>query len=76
MRVLKKILWPYRITISDKKLDIYDLIVWCKINVGEQYKSWHCFVYKESDIQFSFKEESDLLVFKLKWGNYGIKKSY
>ena len=71
MRMLKRNVWPYTCSIDYQ--DSYENIkVWCFQHFGKKSNLW--FEYAANDKQFfSFKDTESLLLFKLTWGQYGIK---
>ena len=65
MRVLNKKHWPIQITThgSDDRIDLRD--AWCKQTLG---RNCTFFVQQWTGVKvFAFKEESDLLMFKIRW---------
>ncbi len=78
MRVLKKNVWPYQISLilaHESNID-EEISVWCNTSVGYRFKEWYSYSENSSNRVYAFKDEATLLVFTLKWGNYGIKKKF
>lgn len=67
MRVLKKELWPSRVTLdSDWKKDINDVEEWLGENVGAFRDRWNV-VYNYNKTDFYFRNNDDAVIFKLTW---------
>lgn len=67
MRVLKKELWPSRVTLnSDWKKDINDVEEWLGENFGAFKGKWNV-VYNYNKTDFYFRSEEDAVIFKLTW---------
>jgi hypothetical protein len=69
VRVLKKELWPYQISIPLREWGPdHAPEKWCKEHVGRRFKEWYSWKDKqERTWMFAFKDEATLLVFKLAW---------
>ena len=68
MRILRRELWPYQVFLDvDPELDtaIYN---WCHDIIGMRSEDWYSYSFTGIKHIYTFKEESSLLVFKLKWG--------
>lgn len=52
---------------------------WCKQSIGIRFRDWYSYNLSSNDSAtdksrvFAFKDEATLLVFKLTWGQYGIR---
>lgn len=68
MRVLNKKIWPYSVQISNE-YNIHHVDSWCETTIGDEYKSWYA--YRNT---YSFKNEADLLIFKITWKTYEDNK--
>ena len=68
MRILKKEIWPFRIALRDPDIEATDN--WCRENIGYRFRDWYSYSLEGHNRLYAFKDESTLLVFKLKWGNY------
>jgi hypothetical protein len=67
MRVLKKELWPHRITVNSHwKDDITPVEVWLGEKLGIFKGRWNV-VYEYNHTDFYFKEQGDAVIFALKW---------
>lgn len=68
MRVLKKSLWPAKITLSvddsDPKID--DIEIWLGENLGAFKSKWNT-VYSNRYTDFYFRSEQDAFLFALRW---------
>jgi len=67
MRRLKHEIWPYTITLSEKKSK--EAEKWCKDNIGMRFRAWYSYTTDRDTRTYAFKDTDTLLVFKLKWGN-------
>jgi len=64
MRVLKKTIWPYQIFLDTE--NVREPVLWCFEAIGQRGRAWyHYGTYNR--FMFVFKNEEDLLIFKLKW---------
>lgn len=70
MRKLKHDVWPYQITIksTDESID-----KWCVESLGQRFREWYGYYTTHEERIYAFKDEATLLVFKIKWGQYGTK---
>jgi hypothetical protein len=67
MRVLKKALWPSKVTLdSDWKKDINDVEEWLGENLGTFKGRWNV-IYNYNKTDFYFRNEEDAIIFKLTW---------
>ena len=67
MRVLKKELWPSRVTLdSDWKKDINDVEEWLGENFGAFKGRWNV-VYNYNKTDFYFRDNEDAVIFILTW---------
>lgn len=75
MRRLKRDIWPYSITLynPDNRIALGDIHKWCTETQGYRFKDWYSYLINTDQVIYAFKSESDLLVFKLKWGNYATR---
>lgn len=68
MRILKKKLWPSKVTLSmdnsDPKID--DIEIWLGENLGTFKSKWNA-VYGNRCTDFYFRSEQDALLFTLRW---------
>ena len=71
MRVLKKEIWPHRIIIKTLDESIQD--TWCNKMLGRRFDDWFGYNIDNDKRIYAFKDEATLLVFKLTWGQYGIR---
>jgi hypothetical protein len=82
VRNLKKEIWPYQMEIRmpDVK-SAAELLApdkWCTEIIGLRFKDWYSYTLRDSQGRrvYAFRDEATLLVFKLTWGNYGVKATY
>ncbi len=77
VRNLKKDVWPYQIKIEIPNVETVRQLLapddWCTQTVGRRFVDWYSYNLTNHTRVFAFKDEATLLVFKLTWGNYGIK---
>jgi hypothetical protein len=68
MRILKKELWPHKITmgVNDSTMDIDKIETWLGEYLGAFKTSWNA-VYHYNSTDFYFRTGEDALLFKLKW---------
>ena len=68
MRILKKELWPYKLTLSigtsNPKID--DIEIWLGENLGAFRLKWNV-VYYNRTTDFYFRSEQDAILFILRW---------
>lgn len=69
MRVLKKELWPSRVTLNvvDTKMDIDRVEAWLGENLGAFKGRWNA-VYYHNKTDYYFRNGEDAVMFKLSWG--------
>lgn len=69
MRLLKKEIWPYSITIPWVEWEYVEKMdAWCDETVGKRFKQWYGYNTWDEKRIYAFKDEQTLLVFKLIWG--------
>jgi len=56
--------WPFQIVIKSDNSDVDD---WCVENVGKRFYDWYEYYTPDRGRIFAFREESSLLIFKLRW---------
>lgn len=69
MRILKKELWPYKVTLNvndDTGDKIYDIEIWLDENLGSFKNQWRA-VYTYSGTDFYFRQGRDATMFALRW---------
>jgi len=68
MRVLKKELWPYktRYGVDDTTMKIDEIEKWLGENLGAFKSQWNA-VYQSNCTDFYFREQDDLMMFRLTW---------
>jgi hypothetical protein len=44
-----------------------DIDAWCSLSIGKEFRDWYSYDVDERKRVFAFKEEDDLLIFKLRW---------
>lgn len=67
MRILKKTLWPYMVTVnSDNWSDITPVEEWLAEQVGAFHYQWNV-VYNFNRTDFYFKNNQDATFFALRW---------
>lgn len=68
MRVLKKELWPYKIQhgVDHTTVKIDEIEHWLGDNLGAFKSHWNV-VYQSNCTDFYFREQDDLMMFKLTW---------
>lgn len=71
MRKLKHKVWPHQIVVKVGIGDSHDvgMAKWCNENLGFRFKQWYSYSTGADNRLYAFKDESTLLVFKLKWGH-------
>ena len=67
MRSLKKEIWPHQITIKTLNESIQDAS--CNRLIGEKFTDWYGYDMDNDRRVYAFKDEADLVVFKLTWGD-------
>lgn len=66
MRHLKKDLWPFSTSVENT--DDREIKEWCKSSLGNKSHTWYLYVDKiKQTVVVAFKEQQDLLSFKLRW---------
>lgn len=73
MRVLKKEIWPYSVDV-ERHDAVFDrngsknrsLEEWCESVFGRRFEKWYSYNLTPTMRTFAFKEEADLLIFKLR----------
>lgn len=67
----KIIVWPYEVSIKRSpkltRVEISDMEHWLFKNMGKMYGRWMIPCYYLTWATYYFKEESDAVMFKLKW---------
>jgi hypothetical protein len=67
MRILKKELWPYKVTVGkDNTDDIIDIELWLGAQLGTFKGRWNV-VYQFNKTDFYFREGKDATMFALRW---------
>lgn len=68
MRVLKKSLWPYKITIDkpSDSLNLTEMEIWLGNYFKTYHKKWYI-IQGFSHTEFYFKNEKDATMFVLRW---------
>jgi hypothetical protein len=68
MRVLKKEIWPYMITLNTEKSDPEFWLIenWIKDNIGQMFMNW-CILHRSRSTDFYFKNPADATAFVLRW---------
>jgi hypothetical protein len=68
MRILKKELWPHKITLEkiDKKHNFFDIELWLKENIGLWKDRW-IVIYFHNKTDIYFVDEKDATMFALRW---------
>lgn len=64
MRILKKELWPYRVTVSvppDNRIE-----KWIDENMGPHKGRWNV-VWHNKNLDYYFRTQGDAVLFGLKW---------
>ena len=67
MRVLNKKYWPWSIRVEPSELG--KMCKWCRDNIGVGCNEWLLYSSGIEEV-FAFKDESTVVMFKLKWGEY------
>lgn len=70
MRVLKKELWPTKVSINvdDTKMKIDDIELWLGQTYGAFRGRWNA-VYQHNRTDYYFRDEKDATWFALKWSS-------
>jgi hypothetical protein len=63
MRILKKELWPYKVTVDNYN---NDLETWLGDNMGAFKNRWNA-VYNHDRSDYYFRTQEDAVLFSLKW---------
>ena len=69
MRILKKELWPHKITLDvndDTGDKIYDIEIWLGERLGSSKDRWNA-VYRHNGTDFYFRQGRDATMFALRW---------
>jgi uncharacterized membrane protein YoaT (DUF817 family) len=68
MRILKKELWPYKLTLSlgISNTKLVDIEIWLGENLGAFKSKWNV-VYCNRNTDFYFRSEQDAMLFILRW---------
>lgn len=74
MRVLKRNIWPHVCTLILDTGTLEKIEVWCAESLGHRFHEWYSYDVMHGRT-YGFKDESVLLVFKLKWGQYVYKNA-
>lgn len=64
MRILKKEIWPFQILV---KVEDFSIDEWCEKTFGRRFDNWYSYNIDVEKRLFAFKEESDIVIFKLRW---------
>lgn len=69
MRILNKELWPYviEVPIVQNTHAYIEIDNWCREVFGLRHKNWYAYNRSDNFRTYAFKEEADLLVFKLRY---------
>ena len=65
MHSLKKEIWSYHIEI-DRPDDLSSLEEWCESAFGRRFERWFSWNLSSTKRTYAFKDEGDLIVFKLR----------
>lgn len=65
MRVLKKELWPYKVTV-DNTTKIHDIETWLGTTYGAFRNRWNV-VYQYNGSDYYFRKGPDATMFALRW---------
>jgi hypothetical protein len=70
MRVLKKELWPYRVSfdVEQTQSTMYDVETWLEETIGSFKDRWNA-VYKSNGTDFYFRRGKDATLFTLRWSS-------
>lgn len=68
MRKLKQDVWPCQYIIISTNDSVDD---WCNQNIGRRFRDWYGYDNTNKERIYAFREEADLIVFKLRWSYNG-----